>query len=182
MKTLEEIELEYFEYAANLSTCNSLTDLHKRIKRTSIDIDDDILEIIKVKIGNIKNRLVNKVILSLDSFADIDLNYYKNDFEILTEAENLMLNYRAFLSELMHIANEENYKEVYKLLSYMMNVDFKNNLAYLEYKRDTNYFITKNIYFCNSKYIYSFTSFKEFFAEKIKELSLIAPIVKEKKI
>lgn len=182
MKTTEEIELEYEEYDVDLNVCENIDDLYEDIINTSKDIEDDKLEVLKAIKENTKDKLFDKIFMVLHLIEDIDLSYYDDDIQILNEEFDLILIYKYYLSKLMNIANEENFKEVYKLLFYMMAVAYENNIAYLEYKRDMIYYKTKGINYCNSKFVDSFDAFKKFFDEKIKELSLLTPIVKAKNI
>ena len=160
MKSVEQIKREYDLFDVKVDFDFSSEDVLAGIKKSISSLDRNKRNVVKTIIFNKCNKALNKLVNIFDSLDEYDM-----DNNILSEEIDLGVIYKYYLNTLAEIVNNDNCKDIYKLLNFTIN-NYNDNLAYIEEKRDILEYQQKGIaYMGNGNFTDSIISFLEFFKE-----------------
>ena len=149
MKTIEDLENEFnhFEIISDfvVSYKDFIAFMYLGLEETYSIEKDYKKEMKKLKMGEFKAKVLNVL------FQDSETEFYKYDENIILELTDMLYKYREFYEKIVTISNEDNYKELVKLVDFLSKY-YNEHINYFECKRDKLEMYLKRISMSNSKY------------------------------
>ena len=132
MKSIEQLKDEYalFEVEVKQDLEYTFEDVLVCIKQGIYSLEKNKKDIMKTIRANKRNKFLDRF-----SYSACDLEDYEQDNAILREELDLGTIYKYYFVTLAGIVNDDNKKDVYKLLNFTVN-NYNANLACLEEKRN----------------------------------------------
>lgn len=150
MKSVEEIEDEYNLFNRKTTFVNTYKDfisfMYLGIKETHEIEKDFKREIRKNNLDIVKAKIKNTLLSQKN-----DIEYYEYDNGLMSELNTMILNYREIYVNIIHIATEDNYMELLKVMDFLTYY-YKEHIKYYEHKRDKLEMYIKGISFSDSRY------------------------------
>ena len=175
MKSIEQLKDEYALFEVR-------QDLEYSFEAVLVCIKQSIYNLEKNKKDILKTIRANKRRKFLDRFTfATNLDDYEQDIAILREELDLGAIYRYYFVTLAGIVNEDNKKDIYKLLNFTIN-NYNANLACLEEKRDILEYQQNGISYMGKELAdESVVSFVDFFKEILQSVEGKENLCLEKK-
>lgn len=170
MKTIEEIEKEYEEFDGLYKT-ERLEELHAIIEQQILTMTEDANLIRK----EYKNNRRDKFFASIRNkfpiiFEEEEIDYYDDEIEFIVKQTciaDMLINQ---MQAILLYADETNFKELTKLLSFMV-LYYQKNSDYIDSQIDALEFKYKGFGYINNREEDNFMIVDEFFRKKINEYS-----------
>lgn len=172
---LEEIyKLKDVDY----SLCESMEDVLMILKSDMSLIEEEKKNICDAKKMNNYDIFIIKIQNFFNVFSIEDSELLEDDNVFLDEEMNLICKFLLYYNSLLKIINEENYKDVYKLVLFIGEY-YALNTQYLENMRDTLDFFSRGIGYSNGEIDDTRYEFDKFFNREFNRISLIKPVQKK---
>lgn len=161
----------------DLSICTSIDDVLKVIKDDCLLMEEDKISMLEALKGNNKDIFVIKIQNIFNVFSYEDYSWIEDDNVLLDEEIDLVCEYLLYYNKMMGILNEENFRDIYKLVNFTSEY-YASNLEHLEDMRDAVNFSSRGIGYCSGSGSNTRDEFREFFNEEFSRVSLIKPVQK----
>ena len=181
MKTLEEIQKEYQNYNRKTLKITTPEDLAIYAEIIRDDMLDDITIVQRDTARNNRNLAISRIVSKVFPVYEERVEYYERDNRLLHEELILGLEWRHYLELLQQEVTEEQLKEFARLLDFSID-HYHGNASYLESQRDDLELAFNGIMSFNAKYQDTREAFKQFFEQKLSELTTKKDIQKKKEI
>lgn len=171
MKKISSIEKEYISFIPKNIEKISLDLVSYYIDIAIDEIEDDIKDVDKeIKLNNRE-----KICASIRNFFALlrtleEVDYYDEDNKLLQELVILDNIYIRYFCMIRNVLNKENFKELFKLLSFLLK-HYESNYNFIESKRELLEYSYKGYSCINYKDKDTILEVDEFFLHKIKEFS-----------
>lgn len=177
MKTIETIEKEYEEFD-NLYEVRSLEDLDAIIEQQILTISEDVVLIKKEYKSNRKDKFFanirNKIPII---FEEEEIEFYDEELEYIVKLSCIAEMHVNQLESILLCSDEQNFKELTKLLSFMVYY-YQKNSDYIDSQIDSLEYAYKGYSYVNNSEEDNFVVIDEFFRKKINEYSPTKPVEK----
>jgi len=174
---LEEI---YSLFEVDYDECDSIDVLLGIMREDCALIEEDKELAISAKKLNNFDIFITKVQNIFGVFGEDDYEWIEEDNVLLDEQYNLSCKYLGYYNKLVNIINEENYKDIYKLVNFM-GFNYVSNFEYFETMRDSINLASRGIGFSSSDGSYDTREeFEELFNNEYNRISVIKPVQKKK--
>lgn len=164
MKTVEDLDSEYEQFEIKSDFVVTYKDfiafMYLGLEETYSIEKDYKKEMRKLKRDEIKAKILNLL------FQDSEIDFYKYDENIILELTDMLYKYREFYEKILTISNEDNFKELVKLVDFLSKY-YNDHINYYECKRDKLEMYLKRINMSNSKYEDNREALYEFVNKKI---------------
>ena len=149
MKTIEDLENEYNHFETISDFVETYKDfiafMYIGLEETYSIEKDYKKEMKKLKREEFIAKIVNVF------FHDSEIDFYMYDENIILELTDMLYKHRGFYEKILTISNEDNYKELVKLVDFLSKY-YNEHINYFECKRDKLEMYLKRINMVNSKY------------------------------
>lgn len=174
---LKEI-YELFE--VDYDQCDCMDDVLEMIKEDCFSIEEDRKLSVGAKKGNRYDILITKIQNFFGIFTEDDYEWIEEDNILLDEQIELSNRYLNYYSKILDIINVENYRDIYKLICFMM-MNYASVFEYFEKNRDSINLASRGIGFiCSDELCDNRGEFEELFNSEYNRISLIKPVQKTK--
>lgn len=178
---IEELEEEYNNFECRIDTINCLDELETYIKAIFCDINGNINTLKIDYRNNVRSKRMGYIRnLFPFIFEEEDLSLYDEDNKYIDELFLLNKIYENYFKQIVHHSNDDNYKEMIKLVDFL-TICYDGNSEYVYSKRDEIEYRRKGVGYIsncddNSEAVY------DFFTSKLLELSSVKGIEKVNKM
>ena len=152
MKTISELEKEYSSFKP---TSTHITNLKAFLAFIEVGIDDtyDIEKEVKKEIKSNKKWLLETKLINFALFqsSSEETAFIEADNENLLEQIKLVMQYREFYMRMFLVSEEDNIKELVKLVDFA-SLYYGKHIDYFEYERDQLEMLLKGISLLNTKH------------------------------
>lgn len=179
---MEKIILEelYSLYVVDYDVCDSVEFVLGMMYADCLTIKEDKeLSSDAIK-GNKYDIFITKLQNIFNIFGEDDYAWIEEDNLLLEQQIDLSDKYLGYYKKLRDIINDENYKEIYKLVSFM-GENYALNFEYYENLRDSINLASQGIgFYCSDDRTDNRVEFNELFNREYNRISLIKPVQKKK--